>query len=72
MKTLIGVLALLAGAPSPADEKTSIIHIIGDDVGYDDLGEKKNVASAHPEIVDRLKARVEKATLSFQNDRPLE
>ena len=38
----------------------------------DDLGEKSNVAAAHAEIVDRLKARVEKARESFQNDRPLE
>src|SRR6185436_15011286 len=38
----------------------------------EDLAEKNNVASKHPEIVDRLKARVEKARLSFQNDRPLE
>ena len=38
----------------------------------DDLAEKNNVASAHPDIVDRLKARAEKARQSFQNDRPLE
>jgi len=38
----------------------------------EDLAEKNNLASKHPEIVDRLKARIEKARLSFQNDRPLE
>ncbi|HVE40255.1 MAG TPA: sulfatase [Planctomycetota bacterium] len=38
----------------------------------EDLAEKTNRASAHPEIVERLKARLAKATQSFQNDRPLE
>jgi len=38
----------------------------------EDLAEKTNMASAHPEIVERLKARLAKATQSFQNDRPLE
>jgi arylsulfatase A-like enzyme len=38
----------------------------------DDLAEKTNVASKHPEIVERLKTRIEKAQQSFQNERPLE
>src|SRR5262245_46450778 len=37
MRTLFAALALLLGAAPPADEKVNIIHIIGDDVGYDDL-----------------------------------
>jgi arylsulfatase A len=36
MKLALALLVLLAGSP-PAVDKVNIIHIIGDDVGYDDL-----------------------------------
>src|SRR5262245_25960180 len=37
MKLTLALLALLLGGAAPADEKVNIIHIIGHDVGYDDL-----------------------------------
>lgn len=38
----------------------------------DDLGEKNDLASRHPEIVDRLKALVDQARRNFQDDKAVD
>ena len=60
MRITLALLALLAGGPGPADEKVNIIHIIGDDVGYDDLScfGSKDIATPHLDALAKEGARL--------------